>query len=506
MRGDKSLATTAATMICRGKVSAVALAVLLVMVSGRVMWADEKEPGDSISLDSIVEHGVNAAGGVNFYDNPHPAMMEVAPSGRLSREQAIFDLMALIYSINEVHPDMFAGCSQAELMGAFNRTVSGLPDSLTVVELYRRAAPVVAMIGDGHTALKILSEEILTPDTKRLPIIATINNRRELICQASADSVIPTGANILSINGTDIDTMIDTMLTYISGEREHFKLTRLSDDFAALHKLLYDAGEYAIEYEPRDSIGVSVVILPAIEQSELISRSPVVKSRNFGQDYAYMTDSVNNVAIMEFNKFNDPGRMEQFADSMFSDLRRKRITNLIIDIRNNSGGDSDVGDVLLKYISDKPFTQFDRMFVKITPETVKLTGDTTMVPGLFLIETDTASMQKPLTPEQGHYDGKVYLLISNRTYSSASSFAWIFKQLGMGKVIGEETGGMSVSYGDVVTYTLPISKLPCIISYKRFWKYGADEEDIHGVMPDKEVPADGAMATALRMAGWNKRR
>lgn len=428
--------------------------------------------------------------------------------GKLVRNQAIFDLSALIYTIYEVHPEMFSECNQAELMGAFNRTVAALPDSLTIAELYRRAAPVVAMIGDGHTALKIPSEEILTADTKRLPIIATINNRRELICQSSIDSIIPVGANILRINGTDIDTMIDTMLTYISGEREHFKLTRLSDDFAALHELLFKADEYVIEYEPRDSLGVAEVKLPAVTQTEMMLRSPVVKSTNFGQDYAYMTDSLNNVAVMEFNKFNDPGRMEQFADSMFSELRRKGITNLIIDIRNNPGGNSDVGDVLLRYISKEPFTQFEKMLVKITPETIKLMGDSveSKTPGLFFIETDTDQLIKPRTPEEGHYNGKVYLLTSNKTYSSASSFAWVFKVCGMGTVIGEETGGMNVAYGDVLKFTLPISELSGIVSYKRFWQYKADEKDIHGVIPDKEVRADNAMATALRLARWNKRR
>ena len=246
--------------------------------------------------------------------------------------------------------------------------------------------------------------------------------------------------------------------------------------------------------------------MPAAKQSEIAQRSPTVKSKNYGEDYAYMTDSLNNVAIMEFNKFSNPARMELFADSMFSDLRQKRISNLIIDIRNNSGGDSGVGDILLKYISDKPFTQFDKMLVKITPKTIELSGDSTMQPGLYYIETDTAQMEKPFTNEEGHYDGKVFLLISNRTYSSASSFAWIFKKLGIGKIIGEETGGMNVSYGDVVTYTMPISKLECIISYKRYWKYGADENEIHGAMPDVEIAADRAMGTALRLANRNKRR
>lgn len=473
-----------------------------IALSGAILAAKEDRRNSHV-FENIVEHGMDAVGAVNFYDNPHPELLEIAPSGRLSRNQAIFDLMALIYTINEVHPAMFSECSQSDLMGALNRTVSSLPDSLTVAELYRHAAPIVAMIGDGHTALKIPKEDILTKETKRLPILGYINNRRELICQASLDSIIPVGANILRINGIDIDTMIDSMFTYISGEREHFKWASVSDDFHALHELLFKADRYEIEYEPWDSVTASVVTLPAVE----LSKIPEKQRRKRKPDYAYVADSVNNVAVMEFNRFNNPDRMTQFADSMFSELRRKRITNLIIDVRDNVGGNSDVGDVLLRYISKEPFTQFDKMLVKITPETIKLMGDRgNMVPGLFFIETDADHLIKPRNEEEGHYNGNVYLLTSNQTYSSASSFAWLFKVCGMGTVIGEETGGMSVAYGDVLTYTLPISKLSSIISYKRFWHYKADENDIHGAMPDVNVPADKAMTTALRLAERKKRR
>lgn len=63
----------------------------------------------------------------------------------------------------------------------------------------------------------------------------------------------------------------------------------------------------------------------------------------------------------------------------------------------------------------------------------------------------------------------------------------------MGKIIGEESGGMNVTFGDVASYTLPFSQLQCGVSWKRFYHYGADDRDIHGTLPDVEVPADQAL-------------
>lgn len=71
-------------------------------------------------------------------------------------------------------------------------------------------------------------------------------------------------------------------------------------------------------------------------------------------------------------------------------------------------------------------------------------------------------------------------------------------------VIGEETGGMNVCFGDVLTYRMPVSRLQCSVSFKRFWQFRADENDIHGTIPDIAVPAAKAMDTALKLAKKSK--
>lgn len=56
-----------------------------------------------------------------------------------------------------------------------------------------------------------------------------------------------------------------------------------------------------------------------------------------------------------------------------------------------------------------------------------------------------------------------------------------------------------MSYGDKLWYHLPVSDLECGISFKRFWHLNADEDDIHGAMPDVTVPASVALDKALSM-------
>ena len=88
------------------------------------------------------------------------------------------------------------------------------------------------------------------------------------------------------------------------------------------------------------------------------------------------------------------------------------------------------------------------------------------------------------------YNGNIYVLSSNRTFSSAMMFSVTLQDNSIAKVIGEPSGNSPCSYGDVINFSLPNSKLLLIISYKKFIRpnselssenyqrvdYGIDEE------------------------------
>lgn len=434
----------------------------------------------------------------NIYENPDPRLLKRAKSGMLSREQAIFDINALVYGLSEVHPDMFSVCRQEDFFRAVNSAIQSMPDSISTMDLFRKAAPIVAMIGDGHTNLTFPFNDVMTRELKRMPCWVNILSDKTIECCSSLDSIIPRGAKILSINGVKAEDMLDSMLPYVAGEKEPFKLSRIDGSFAAFRHMLYPAESFDIVYLPKNEKKPKKVTYTATVFDEVERRSPALPSDN-GKPYSFTIDKKRNVAIMDFREFRDKSGMETFADSMFRELRNHNINNLIIDLRMNGGGNSAVGDVLLRYISPVPFIQMDKALVRITPLTRKLMKSKDIDPSFSFYEMTEDQYKMPLTEQEGHYNGNVYLLTSNKTFSSAGSFAWAFKECGMGKVIGEETGGMNVCYGDILSYRLPVSRLSCTISYKRFWQFRADESDIHGTIPDVAVPAADALDKTLQI-------
>lgn len=435
----------------------------------------------------------------NIYEKPNPKFVKRASNGKLSREQAEFDIRALVYGLSEIHPDIFSSIRQVDFFRAINEAIESLPDSVTTMELYRRTAPIVAMIGDGHTNLNFPFNDVFTRELKRMPFLVDVLSDKSIICRASLDSIIPSGARILSINGMSAEEMVNAMLPYVAGEREHFKLSRVDHNFPALRHMLFPADAFEVVFLPAGAKKQQKVTYQATLFEEVKRRIPALTNTEDKPPYSFEIDKAKNVAIMDFREFSNVSQMERFADSLFQCLRNDNIGNLIIDLRNNGGGNSTVGDVLLRYISPKPFKQMDKALVRISPLTIKLTGDNTLTPGFFFYETSPEKYIVPRKNEEGHYNGHVILLTSNNTFSSAGSFAWAFKECGIGTVIGEETGGMNVCYGDILSYRLPVSGLVCSVSYKRFWQLHADENDIHGTIPHVAVPAAQALDKAMEI-------
>lgn len=442
----------------------------------------------------------------NPYENPNPELLKRAPSGLLSPEQAKFDLDALFYTISEVHPNMYSVTGQVSLLSAINQASESITDSISIEELYKIAAPVVAMIGDGHTNLFFPANSVFKRDTKRLPVWMHVESDRTITTDRSLDSIMPQGTKVLKINGRTAKQIIDELLPYVSGETEHFRLSRL-DDLRPLIHMSMPAESYEFEYVAPGDNNVYSATFPALAPDEYMSRVPALKNNNNSNEpYTFHIDETEQVGIMDFRSFRDQEKMKEFADSMFTTLRERGIRDLIIDIRENGGGASSVGDILLQYFTPRPFIQMEKTLIRITPTTQRLMWYGDMTPGIYYIATTEDNFHKPLSREEGFYDGKVWLLTSNKTFSSAGSFAWAAQVFGAATLIGEETGGMNVSYGDVLGYNLPVSGITCGISYKRFWKHNADENDIHGTIPEYQVPKEQAMKMALQLIRDERQR
>jgi len=417
----------------------------------------------------------------------------------LNKDSLLQDVEILFSSIEEIHPNIFAVLSEEDFNRDLQEIKTNLKSDLNVFDFYKLVDPLVAKFSDGHTILGFPYAELKKTNGLFFPFPINVNTKDSSITifknYSKIEELVPLGAQIISVNNIPIKKLVAEMMTYISGEKDFYKLNRLEYLFTPLLYILHKSNEFQLEYifeKKKQTIYVT-----GINYNERYERSIQKKNRKKYKKYSFKQIPNKNIAVVDFRSFSDFNTFEIFLDSIFTIIKNENINNLIIDIRRNGGGNSKLGNEFFQYISQVPFRQFGKTIIKYSKLQKKFYKEqyNSRIP--FFVNGIKVFGKKPklkkLRRNNLRYTGNTFLLISNTTFSSAASFSWAFKYFNMGKVIGQETGGMAVCFGDVIRQKLPYSNLRFGVSHKKFYQYGATDANNHGTIPDYEVPSIDAL-------------
>lgn len=440
---------------------------------------------------------------------------------KFSKNELNEDLHFLVSSIKDVHPSPYTVISKKNFDNQVKMIEANLKDSLTLKEYYRLIAPFVASIQDGHTRVLFPGKKILNHNDYLFPfIIQSSINQPYLQITEYIDSTynkIPIGAEIIRINNLTSKKIVEKIIDNTSGESDAYRLKMGSDFnmFAILLNAYYDfnSDNYDVTYRYKNkNYSVKVAALTIPEMNEIFKKKANTKIiKEEIKNYDLLLKPEIKTAIITFNYMVDKNSFQTFLQESFLKIKQSEIENLIIDIRENGGGNSALGNDLLQYISTDDFTQYKKTIVKYsklqkdfykeycekdtsscdTYNYIKNKANETFdtIPDVKLISTNKI---------ENRFLGKTYLLTSTRTYSSAMNLAQAFKHYKIGKIIGEETGGWIISYGDYIPTELPKTKLKLNISTKKFYTVGATEKDLHGVIPDEKISSKDALKYLLK--------
>mgnify|MGYP001175440862 FL=1 len=418
---------------------------------------------------------------------------------KFSKSELYADADSLYAIIDDYHPNMFEVMPKEAFEKELTSIKASFVDSMTVIDFYKKMAPLVVKLGDGHTFLNLDDKCLNGLQPKCFPLKINIDKKNlslTMLKDLAESGSIPIGAEILSINGVESRDVIFSLLKYVSGEKDFYRLESLKLRFGYLLWIEYLADEYEISYRYNDE-PAAVCVIPAVDPSVVFGN--INESSEDREPYVLDIDEDKSIATIDFRSFDNLDKFKVFLDSSFSEIKKKNINNLIIDVRNNGGGYSALGKELFQYISSVPFELFGHTTVKIGNRLWnKLSEEAKAKSKRGLTIYDDSKLIE-LRDNPLRYTGNTYLLTSNYTFSSAADFAWVFKYFNMGTVVGEETGGQAVCFGDIRMDYLPITKLPIGMSCKKFYVYGATDENTHGAIPHYEVDADQAMDYVLNM-------
>lgn len=429
------------------------------------------------------------------------------------RADAVDDIEFFIKTLEDVHPNLYDRVSRNEFADSVESLKRGLAERVGENELFKDISKLGAIIQDGHTGNRysyfMRRGNILV--RRIFPYKLRVQNEKiYVVGNYSYKDDVPAGSEIIRINGLTGAEFIGQASTLLSYETIPYRNTLIVNPmFIAMWN---DFKDYQIEVRLPGSVETRIVK----SFGGMYARIQFLRSlAETGQPYEFklVADSVGYIG---FYQCKDLDRFKGFLKDAFQALQSKGIPHLIVDIRENGGGNSSLDDEFMQYISRKPFRMFDRIEIKVSKEvqsrypdwtdfTNRQAGTGYESPELLLA---------PLRPNPLRFAGECILLTGRRTFSSASVFASAFRCSAVGVIVGAETGGITVGYGDVFDFTLPRTKFGFGVSWKRFTNAcGVDNR--RGVMPDYPVESsfaderdgrDRVLEFALEMAGRNDLR
>ncbi len=429
-------------------------------------------------------------------------ILTISVSGQInytsySKTEVEQDLNFAFEKLISIHPIFLDKNEVNHYQTQFSELKKTVKDSMTQNEIYLLLAPFFASLHDGHTGVSVPTDqrvEYTKAGGTSFPFFVNIVDDSIYISFYCGNdtSLFQNGEQILEINGINATNMVHNMEALISGELPAIKQKEIANNFRFLIWMLYGfEGDYelVIKNNKHEIQKMSVPGVTSAEFMQNIERMPQT-NQNY---YALDINESKKTAVMKIKSFADLNGFCAFADSAFLKIKESKIQNLVIDIRNNGGGRSIVVDSLMNYLTDKPYSQYKKIEIRISPE-LKEHYEETYPERLDWI--NSYAIDDLVVPENNliktknkkeRFDGNLFLLTNDATFSAAATFAGVFKDLKLGTIIGEETGGTILYYGDFWYLKTPNSKITFYVSPKRFIQYGGTKYD-RGVISEYHVP------------------
>ncbi len=225
------------------------------------------------------------------------------------------------------------------------------------------------------------------------------------------------------------------------------------------------------------------------------------------------------IALIDFPTMDGTlgGQWDKFLDEAIAAANARGAAGLIVDIRENGGGDSTLGEVFLARVTDEPYRMAARIVWRRSAESDELFRMMakpmwrwlTIALPLFMPEYTKLKHGEDLTYEfeatsrrrvEPGFDGPTVLLIGEGTYSSAMMFADAARTYDLMLTIGQPTGGVPNALGDIGPFQLPNSGIVVNFSQKLFIRASGDESDLGPVRPHIEVAPVAGRDAALERA------
>jgi hypothetical protein len=382
---------------------------------------------------------------------PAPRAQTTRDSAPLSQADWREDVRYFAKELPKRHKNLYHATTREQFERAVAELDAALP-SLQDHQIIVRLQQIAATVGDGHTGVHL-------PSSFRIYPISLYQFGRDLrVVAAAKDHQGALGTRLVKVAGMGIDEVLARVRTCFpsAANENEWYVMGTTPAFIVRPEVLHalgvvpDLGSAPFTFEddqgrqvtltinpialPAPAGGnVSLGLMPAAASQPLYRQKP-------GEPFwfTYLPDS--QTTYVSFRKY---GSLGAHAKALFAFIDGHPTKRLVIDMRQNGGGDF-----------------FEGRKHMIAP-----------------------LKQRPALNQKG----RLFVVIGRNTFSAAMANAVDFRNETNAILVGEPIGERPNSYSENDEMTLPHSRV--VVSYStKYYKFV--EEDVPAVMPDERIDPD----------------
>ncbi len=351
--------------------------------------------------------------------------------------------------LEENHIDLYHTISKQQFdleIKKIKESLQNLEDFQVIIELMKLTQRVGEGKGDGHTSIPLWGMSLhefpikLFDFENDLRVIKVTEEHKHIL-----------GKQLISINDVSIKEVYSKVskLTPFT-ENKQSSMDRTCS-YMIVSEILNGLNIIGKENEAKftfmDDKGIlETLILKSYSKSELTALKyseysilhPEIKTPIDAKFPNLWFTPLHNkkTIVIKFKNYPSEKDMNNFSEDVYNYIQEHKSSSLIIDLRDNYGGDFFMGQILASWLN--------------ACDSIK-------------------------------WSTNVYVLVNRKTYSAAMVNTIQFKQILNAKIVGEPTGANPNGYQDMGTFNLPNSKL--LVTYtKRLFRF--QDMNTMGVQPD----------------------
>lgn len=453
----------------------------------------------------LVGQGVSAPAQESATDDKPPVY---------TADQIRADFEFMYQGLQAANVDLYSSTPRGAFESHYRKYRSGFNRPMTRFEAEMAFQKFVALAHQAHTRVESDYSGYFAyrgAGGAGFPLdIAVVDDQLIITKNRSGISRMLPGDRIRAVNGVQTTELLPRLTAHLSAETPEFAYVLLELYMPLVMWLeLGDARAYSVSVDHADGTkGVYEISTAADEEPDSGQEDEPFSLE--GHDARMLTESVAYLRPGPFNNTDqganplDTTTFVKFIDETFAEFIDSGADQLILDLRDNSGGSNSFSDPMVAWFADRPFRFSSDFRVRVSPQSTAANqarldasqenpGSMSQLYAKLYASTENGQTVLFPIPEveprpAPRFEGDVYVLVNRYSFSNAVTTAALIQDYGFGVIMGEQTADMATTYGAMERFNLPNTGI--VVAYpKALIVRPNGNESAHPVSPDLPLPS-----------------